>query len=70
MSTGADSPWLRVGEAAARARCGRRVIYQAVRRGELRAARIGARRDLRIHIQWIDQWLEESAAPREIRRAG
>jgi excisionase family DNA binding protein len=70
MNDGLDSPWLTVREAAARARCGRRVIYSAVRGGELRAARIGARRDLRIHIHWIDQWLEESAAPREIRRAG
>jgi hypothetical protein len=34
------------------------VIYTAVNRRELRAARIGGRRELVIHGQWLDEYLE------------
>src|SRR3989442_7525896 len=49
--------WLKVGEAADRARCGPKTIYRAVRSGHLRAARIGGRRELRLLAAWIDLWL-------------
>jgi len=49
--------WLKVGEAADRARCGPKTIYRAVRSGRLRAARIGGRRELRFLAAWIDLWL-------------
>ena len=60
------SPWLTVKDAAARARCGIKTIYREVEAGRLRAARIGGRRELRLKAEWIDQWLEQSAAPREV----
>ena len=53
------SPWLVVREAAARARCGSKVIYRAVRSGKLRAAQIGGRRELRFLPEWIDEWIDE-----------
>jgi excisionase family DNA binding protein len=49
--------WLKVGEAADRARCGPKTIYRAVRSGDLRAARVGGRRELRFLASWIDCWL-------------
>lgn len=49
--------WLKVREAADRARCGSKTIYRAVRSGQLRAARIGGRRELRFLESWIDHWL-------------
>ena len=49
--------WLTVREAADRARCGPKTIYRAVRAGQLRAARIGGRRELRFLASWIDGWL-------------
>jgi excisionase family DNA binding protein len=49
--------WLKVREAADRARCGPKTIYRAVRSGRLRAARIGGRRELRFLDSWIDLWL-------------
>jgi excisionase family DNA binding protein len=49
--------WLKVGEAAERARCGPKTIYRAVQRGQLRAARIGGLRELRFLASWIDCWL-------------
>ena len=57
--------WLKVGEAAERARCGPKTIYRAVQRGQLRAARIGGRRELRFLASWIDCWLagEETEQP-------
>jgi excisionase family DNA binding protein len=64
------SPWLTVAEAAAYARCGKKTIYGAVQRGQLRAAKIGNRRDLRILATWVDDWLIASTTPREVRRAG
>ena len=49
--------WLKIDEAADRARCGPKTIYRAVRSGQLRAARIGGRRELRFLESWIDCWL-------------
>ena len=58
------SPWLTVVETALVARCGRRLIYREVKAGRLRAARIGLlRRNLRIHRDWVDAWLEQCAEP-------
>jgi excisionase family DNA binding protein len=62
--------WLTVREAADRARCGPKTIYRAVKSRQLRAARIGGRRELRFLATWIDSWLigEENAG--EARGAG
>ena len=49
--------WLKVGEAADRARCGPKTIYRAVRSGQLRSTRVGGRRELRFLPSWIDCWL-------------
>ena len=54
---GALSPWLTVGEAAARARCGAKLIYREVTAERLQAARVGGRRELRFRAEWIDDWL-------------
>jgi excisionase family DNA binding protein len=62
------TPWRTVAEAAARGRLGEKLIYREIRVGRLRAARIGGRRDLRLKDEWIDAWLEASAAPIEVRR--
>jgi len=49
--------WLTVPQAAARAQCGRKSIYDAVKAGRLRAARVGIRA-LRFRPEWVDAWLE------------
>ncbi len=54
---GAPSPWLTVKEAAARARCGTKLIYREVTAERLQAARVGGRRELRLRADWIDDWL-------------
>ena len=51
------SPWLTVREAAARARCGAKLIYREVTAQRLQAARVGGRRELRLRAEWIDDWL-------------
>jgi excisionase family DNA binding protein len=69
----ATSPWLTVDEAAARAKVSKGVIYAACRSKQLRHARVGGRRDIRIKAEWIDAWLEASAnasAPEEIEPVG
>jgi excisionase family DNA binding protein len=57
------SPWLTVREAAGRAKCGARSIYNATRNGKLRAARLGGRRELRFLPEWVDAWLIETSRP-------
>ena len=54
------SPWLTVPEAAARAKCSAKLIYLRVREGRLRAVRLGARNDIRIHLTWLDAFMEPS----------
>ena len=63
----AVSPWLTVTEAAARVRCGPKLIYREVRAKRLKAARVGGRRELRILPEWIDAWLLASKTIQEIR---
>ena len=53
------SPWLTVKESAARARCGVKMIYRAVAGHKLRAVKVGTA--LRIHVAWLDAWLEAQA---------
>ena len=58
--------WLTVDDAARHAKCGKRSIYSAVRRGKLRAARLGGRRELRFLAEWIDAWLLASSTPVDV----
>ena len=62
-----QTPWLTVREAAARARCGSKLIYREVRAGRLRAARVGGRRELRFLDQWIDEWLVRCSTVQDVR---
>ena len=60
--------WLKA-EAAAREWCGGispKVLYGAVRAGKLKAARIGAGRNLLFAREWCDEWLMSSAMPRTV----
>jgi excisionase family DNA binding protein len=63
-----EAVWMTVGEAAARAKVGNKVIYREVNSHRLRAARVGGRRELRTRPEWVDQWLESTAEPQEIGR--
>lgn len=63
------SPWLTVEEAKSEVKVGAKLIYRAVKRGDLRAARLGGRSGaIRIHRAWITEWMERSAQPLEIGR--
>jgi excisionase family DNA binding protein len=65
--TASPSPcWLTAKEAAARAQIGIKIIRRAIQRGELKAARVGLRRDARLRAEWIDQWLESLTEPQPI----
>ena len=68
MADELPSPWLTVDEARTVAKVGSKTIYREIRAGRLRAARIGGRRDIRVHRDWLSAWLEASAAPVEVRR--
>ena len=53
--------WLTVGEAAEYAALSRDTIYTACERREIRQARVGGRRAIRLKREWIDAWLERHA---------
>lgn len=57
-----ESPWLTVPEAAARARCGVKIVYWAIRSKKLRYARVNEQK-LVVHSDWVDAWLEACATP-------
>lgn len=52
---------LTVEDVAVRARVGLRRVRRAVRSGELRAARINGRGELRFRSEWVNGWLESLA---------
>lgn len=53
--------WLTVEDAARRIQASRRSVYRAIKAGELKAAKINGRGDLRIAASWIDEWLSQQA---------
>lgn len=64
-STPLDLTWLTVRHSAMRAAVSEGTIKREVRRGRLRAARVGGRRSLRFRPGWVDALLEASTAPIE-----
>jgi excisionase family DNA binding protein len=50
--------WMTVTEGAEYAGVSRDTIYTACERRELRHARVGGRRAIRVKPEWIDEWLE------------
>lgn len=61
-----SSPWKTVKEVCQRVKFGRQVVYREIKAGRLRAARIGGRGAVRVHDDWIDEWLIASAKPVEV----
>ena len=50
--------WMTVAEGAEYAGVSRDTIYTACERREIRHARVGGRRAIRMKTEWIDEWLE------------
>jgi excisionase family DNA binding protein len=50
--------WIRIKDAAQYAgRVNQKTIYAAIRRGDLRVARIGVGRNVLTSREWVDAWL-------------
>jgi excisionase family DNA binding protein len=67
IESASSSPWLTAEEARQYIKSGVKIVYREVAAGRLRAARIGGRRDLRFRKEWLDEWLERTAAPVVVR---
>jgi len=53
-----ESPWWDAGRSAAYAQVSKKLIYRAIRRGQLKAARVGGRRQVRLRREWLDAFIE------------
>jgi excisionase family DNA binding protein len=60
--------WLTVAEGAEYSGVSRDTIYTACERREIRHARVGGRRAIRLKPEWIDAWLERYAPDAQDRR--
>jgi excisionase family DNA binding protein len=65
-TTDASTPWLDVTGAATYLLASEKTIYRLVRDKKLRAARIGGGRCLRFRAEWLDAYLDSTAAIVEI----
>jgi len=54
-------PWLTLQESAAEVKVHENTLYTAIKRGQLRAARVSARGAYRIRRSWLDAYLEHAA---------
>lgn len=61
--TSQPSPWLTLAQAAAYVHRGRRFLRCEVKKGRLRAALVGGRREILTRREWLDDYLEAQAAP-------
>ena len=59
----ADTPWRTLQQGAQRVHRGKRFLANEIKKGRLRAARVGGRGEYLLRDEWIDQWLEDLATP-------
>ncbi len=55
----AEKTWFTVREAAEYATVSADTVYTACEKGELRHAKVGGRKAIRLRAEWIDAWLEQ-----------
>jgi excisionase family DNA binding protein len=58
-----ESPWLNAKAAGAYLGRSKRFILAEITAGRLRAARIGGKREVLTRREWLDQFIEDQAAP-------
>jgi len=59
----ARGDWLTIDDARAIAKVSAKLLYREIRLGRLKAARLGGRRLVRIHRDWLQQWMVAAAEP-------
>ena len=58
-----NTPWMTAKDAAEYLKRGRRFVLREIHAGRLRAAKIGGRGEILTRSEWLDQWIEDQAAP-------
>jgi excisionase family DNA binding protein len=62
------SPWLTLSEIADYMKKGRRFVRREITAGRLRAARIGARGNIRGRAEWCDEYMFDQERPAPVVR--
>ncbi|HXG57081.1 MAG TPA: hypothetical protein VNJ03_17015 [Vicinamibacterales bacterium] len=58
-----QTPWMSAASAGAYVGRGKRFVCAEIKAGRIRAARIGGRGEVLTRREWLDQWVEDQAAP-------
>jgi len=63
--------WVTVRTAAEAASISPKLVYAAVRSGECRSIRIGTGRNVRLTLEWLNDWLTAAASggPNELQKS-
>ncbi len=57
------SPWLTAAEAGEYLKRSKRYIHAEIKKGRIRAARVGGKKEILTRREWLDQFIEDEAAP-------
>lgn len=63
-----NDPWLTLSQAARRLQLHEATLRRAIQRKQLRHARVGGRKSIRLRASWCDAWLEATTTPIEVKR--
>ncbi len=59
----AQTPWRTLREGGQRVHRSPRFLAREIKAKRLRAARVGGRGEVLIRDEWLDEWVEDQAAP-------
>lgn len=62
-----SDPWLTLQQGAERLQVHEATLRRAMKRGQLRHARVGGRKAVRLRASWCDDWLERTSTPVEVK---
>lgn len=60
--------WITIEEAAAHARCSKKVLYRAAKSKKIDSTKVNGTGPYRFRLRWVDEWLERTMTTAGARR--